>query len=386
MSKNTPDSTTPKQAKNKVVYIDHLKIGLTVLVILHHAFITYGAPGGWYYSEKTSLPGAKILMTIFVAVNQSYFMGFFFFLSALFIPASYNKKGVAKFLKDRFLRLGIPLIFYSFMLSPLMNYLIYYYAGAHHITFMQFLGGYDNWISFGVLWFVAALLLFTVFYVVWRQLSDPSGTKASWKIPSVNAILLFAVCLGIFTFLVRIVFPIGWTLDPVGFQLGHFPQYIAFFIFGIIAADSNWLEQISYARYKKMGLITLCLIVFGLPMIFVVQAINHSPLAWFAGGFRLLSFLYSNWEQITGVVITTALLGIGKRSWNTPSPFLATLSRSTFAVYIIHPFVLISMSLMAIGWSVEPVVKLLVVAPLSVIFSFILGLLIVRIPGVNRIV
>ena len=386
MSDKTPTPAAPKQPKNKVVYIDHLKIALTVLVILHHAFVTYGAPGGWYYSEKTSIPAAKIIMTIFVAVNQSYFMGFFFFLSALFIPASYNKKGMAKFLKDRFLRLFIPLIFYSFLLSPIMNYLIYYYGDAHHITFMQFLGGYDNWISFGVLWFVAALLLFTVLYVLWRQVSDASRTKATWKIPSVSAILLFAVCLGIFAFLVRIVFPIGWTLDPVGFQLGHFPQYIAFFIFGIIAADSNWLEQISYTRYKKMGLIALCLIMFGLPMIFVVQAINHSPLAWFAGGFRLLSFLYSSWEQITGVVITTALLGIAKQSWNTTSRFLATLSRSTFAVYIIHPFVLISLSLMAIGWGVEPVVKLLVVAPLSVIFSFIFGLIIVRIPGVNQIV
>ena len=381
----TSDSTAANHRKSKVVFVDHLKIALTVLVILHHAFITYGAPGGWYYSEKTSLPAAKILMTVFVAVNQSYFMGLFFFLSALFIPQSYDKKGAVRFLKDRFLRLGLPLIFYSFVLSPVVNYLIYYYAGSHHITFIQFLSGYDNWVSFGVLWFVAALLLFTVLYVIWRLVFPETNGTLTAKIPSVTAIMISGGCLGGVTFLARLVFPIGWTLDPVGFQLGHFPQYIVFFIFGIIAANGSWLQQLTYKPYK-VGLIALSMIVFGLPMIFAIQAINNSPLSWFAGGFRMLSFLYSFWEQITGIAITAALLAIGKRNMNTPSQFLATLTRSTFAVYIIHPFVLIGLSLMLIGWNIEPVVKLLVVAPLSVLFSFVLGLIIVRIPGVNRIV
>lgn len=59
-------------------YLDQIKIVLTVLVILHHAFITYGAPGGWYYKqpiENNAL--ASMLLTMFVATNQSFFMGFF---------------------------------------------------------------------------------------------------------------------------------------------------------------------------------------------------------------------------------------------------------------------------------------------------------------------
>lgn len=44
-----PAVTRSVQPKEKIVYIDHLKVVLTVLVIMHHAFITYGAPGGWYW-------------------------------------------------------------------------------------------------------------------------------------------------------------------------------------------------------------------------------------------------------------------------------------------------------------------------------------------------
>src|ERR1700743_3189620 len=110
-SQIAPSALIPEPAK-KINYIDHLKVVLTILVVLHHSFITYGAPGGWYYSQKTTHIGALIPMTMFVAINQAFFMGFFFFLSAYFIGPSYKRKGAARFIGDRLLRLGIPLLFY----------------------------------------------------------------------------------------------------------------------------------------------------------------------------------------------------------------------------------------------------------------------------------
>src|ERR1700761_1318495 len=96
-------NTTPVLTivKPKIAYIDNLKVLMIILVVLHHTFITYGAPGGWYYTQKTTQEAALIPMTLFVAVNQSFFMGFFFFLSALFVPSSYDKKGSARFITDR---------------------------------------------------------------------------------------------------------------------------------------------------------------------------------------------------------------------------------------------------------------------------------------------
>ena len=120
----SPSALIPEQQK-KIFYIDNLRVILTILVVLHHTFITYGAPGSWYYMQKTTQQAALIPMTMFVAVNQSFFMGFFFFLSAYFIRSSYEKKGAAKFVKDRLIRLGIPLIFYSFILGPAIKSAIY---------------------------------------------------------------------------------------------------------------------------------------------------------------------------------------------------------------------------------------------------------------------
>ncbi len=373
------------QTKPKIAYIDHLKVILTVLVILHHTFITYGAPGGWYYMQKTTQQGALIPMTLFVAVNQAFFMGFFFFLSAYFIRPSYEKKGAAKFVKDRLLRLGIPLIFYSFFLGPVMNYLVYYFGKGHRITFIQFLSGYDDWIDFGVLWFVAALLLFTLLYVAWRQIDKSKDDKVA-KTLSIGKIIIFALALGFISFLVRLVFPVGWVLQPIGFQLGHFTQYVALFIAGILASKHNWLGTITYKQGKRAALIAFLLVIIIFPLFYVLLTTLKFPSNWFSGGLHWPALMYAMWEQLTGIAIIVALIGIGKQSLNRESALWSKLSRSTFAVYIFHPLVVISLSLILSNWHIEPAFKLLIVAPLAVIGSFLLASVIVLTPGVKRII
>ncbi len=371
--------------KSKVVYIDHLKVILTVLVILHHTFITYGAPGGWYYFQKTTNEIVKIPMTLFVAVNQSFFMGFFFFLSAYFIPSSYDKKGPSRFIKDRLIRLGIPLVFYSFILGPFMNYLVYYFGKGHHITFMQYLSGYDDWIDFGVLWFAAALLLFNLLYVAWRLIAKQSEVKFGPPF-TFRKIMFFAAILGFASFLVRLVFPIGWVLQPIGFQLAFFPQYIVLFIAGILASKYNWLEGITYQMGRKGRGTAAILTSVLFTMFYVLLGLFKYPSSWFGGGFHLPAFLYAMWEQLTGLAIITALIGIGKQGLNNDSPLWRKLSRSTFAVYIFHPVVVIGVAIAVSGFNIEPAIKLLFVAPSVVMLAFLLGRLIVSIPGVNKIV
>ncbi|MEZ2336185.1 acyltransferase family protein [Mucilaginibacter sp. RCC_168] len=369
----------------KIVYIDNLKVLLTVLVVLHHTFITYGAPGGWYYAEKTTNAGALIPMTLFVAINQSFFMGFFFFISAYFTESSYHKKGAVRFTVDRLKRLGIPLIFYSFILSPVLSYLVYRFALGHDITFIQFLGGFHPWIDFGVLWFVAALLLFSLLYVG-IMLLFKSRPSSSGKMPSAITVVLFALTLALGSYLVRSVFPVGWVLKPVGFQLGHFVQYIALFALGIVASRGQWLNIVSYKMGKGFAWMVGVMIVVVFPIIYYVKIVTNSPIETFNGNGHWQSLMYACWEQFTGIFIIVALLGIARQKWNGQSAFMKNMSRAAFAVYIFHPLVLISLSMLFRPLNADPAIKLLFVAPLAVIGSFALGSLLVKIPGVKTII
>jgi surface polysaccharide O-acyltransferase-like enzyme len=376
-------TTVASVKSGKLFYIDNLKILLTILVILHHTAITYGASGGWYYTQKTTHMGALVPMTMFVSLNQSFFMGFFFLLSAYFTGASYDRKGARQFIADRFLRLGIPLVFYSFVFSPLLSYLVYYVAKGQHITYLQYLSGYDSWIDFGVMWFVAALLVFALIYAGVRSLITIKFKKPL-PAPGAGAILLFAILLGIVSFLVRIVFPVGWVLKPLGFQLGHFTQYIALFIIGLLAYRNQWFDGLSERTGKQLKLSAwLCLLFF--PVFFIIRVKLNMPVAWYSGGLHWQSLLYAVWEQWIGLSILTALLIGGKRSWNVSSPLLGKISRSAFSVYIIHPLAIVALSLSVRNWAIEPAIKFLLLAPLAVLGSFLLGWLILLIPGVKRI-
>lgn len=365
--------------KSRTDYLDHIKIILTILVILHHACVSYGAPGGWYFRQPSHLEGALIAMTVFVATNQSFFMGFFFLLSAYFTEPSLLRKGPKVFIQDRLKRFGIPLVFYSLVLSPFMSFLVYRHD--HAVTYFQYLQGYDNWIEFGVLWFVAALLVFTFIFVALRNVKTVAGV-----FPGTGKILLFTIGLGLISYFVRLVFPVGWVLHPVGFQFGHFPQYIALFIIGIIARRNNWMEQLPYSTAKRFGWIALLMVIIGFPTMFYLRTLWQSPIANFQGGWNRLSFLYSIWEQVTGVSIIIFITGIFKHKWNGHSTFMSRLSREAFAVYIFHPLPLIVFALLLADWNADPAVKLLIVAPLGVISALLIAKILVKVPIVNKII
>ncbi len=374
--------TLDKPAPAKIAYIDHLKILATVLVVLHHTFITYGAPGSWYYQQKSNLMAARFPMTVFVATNQSFFMGFFFFLSALFVGSSYKKKGAGKFLADRLKRLGVPLVFYSLVLSPVLIYMVEKFGNGAKYSFTEFISGYHNWINFGVMWFVAALIVFNLVYLVIKQFSLTLNFKISW--PSNGRLLIAGVGLGLISFLVRLVFPTGWVLQPVGFQLGYFPQYIICFIAGLIASNNKWLDQLNLKQGKSMARMAVAMVVIILPAIFVWFLKVKFPGNYFNGGWNPVALTYSLWEQITGVMIMTALLCIAKFKWNNDTPFLKKLSANAFGVYMFHPLLVIGVSLLVKDWAIEPAVKLLIVAPVAVASSFVFAGLLRKIPGVRN--
>src|SRR6185437_15262376 len=93
----TPTQPIVSQTTNRVrlFFLDHSRTALTILVVLHHLAVIYGAATTFYYVEppKANDHLASLLLAVFVLVNQSYFMGFFFLISGYFTPGSFDRKG-----------------------------------------------------------------------------------------------------------------------------------------------------------------------------------------------------------------------------------------------------------------------------------------------------
>ncbi|HXZ17124.1 MAG TPA: acyltransferase, partial [Roseiarcus sp.] len=161
-------SDQDKRKSNRDAGLDALRASVTLLVLFHHAAITYGASGDWYYTEVR--PGSGLssqLMSLFTGFNQAFFMGLFFLLAGYFTPGAVKRRGAAAFMRERALRLGLPLIVYFLILSPATMALAATARGRNFFTALVY-----NWthgrMEPGPLWFCEALLIFAALYLAMR--------------------------------------------------------------------------------------------------------------------------------------------------------------------------------------------------------------------------
>ena len=364
---------------NRLYFIDNLRIFLISLVVLHHLAITYGAPGGWYYHEAR--PGFPDIlpMLLFVASNQSFFMGMFFFVSAYFMVPSLNRKGTGRFTAERMLRLGVPLLFFVFVLSPLTVYLVDSFARGQQVSLV------DYWLHFygigpGPLWFVEALLLFSFVYLAFRRLK----IRVRIPFPKTGMILLAAFLTGILQFIIRLWLPLGWSMPVTGFQFPYFVQYILLFALGIVAYHNNWMDSVTPEMGKRWFIAANVLILVVLPVLFMLGM--HGGEEAFGGGLHWQSLGLALLEQFTGFSLIIGLTGIFKKYFSTQGTAATQLSGTAYAVFIIHTPVIVALSVSLRHWEVYPPLKFLALAPVALAASFLVAWMVKQVPGVRRVV
>jgi hypothetical protein len=387
--------TTEKTASSRprLFYIDNLRILLTILVILHHLAIGYGAPGDNIYIETGKISTVStILMTLFVAINQAFFMGFFFMISSYFAPRSYDRKGPGPYILDRLKRLGIPLLFYIVVLDPLINFVMARYRG-YPGSLGEFLGLHlQNTLDYralgvGPLWFVAVLLIFSLVYALWRLVfrQPVAPPPAEGKAPSNWVIAGFALAMGLLTFVVRIWIPVGEQFRLLGVQFAHFVQYIAMFIVGIVAYRRNWFAALTVAQTKVWlaMIVPLLLLFFGL---LVLGGALEGDLDSTMGGVHWQSLYYSVWEQFMCVAMVVTLLVWFRTRFNRQGSLARRMSAAAYATYIFHRPVITLLALALASIRLDLALKFILVAPLAVALSFVVGYVVKQLPVARDIV
>lgn len=347
-------------AVQRQAHFDHLRILLTFLVVLHHAAITYGGSGGWYWRE---LPNASSVPLIMLnAIDQSFFMGFFFLLSGYFMVASLERKTTASFLIDRFLRLGIPLLVYFFVLSPLTIALAY--DSPATIGEKWWMMVKDQQFGPGPLWFAEALLIFAFAYLLINKIIAVKRWSPE-RLPGFGVLLFTALGLGLVSFVLRLKIPIG--SDVLWLQLGFFPCYIFLFFAGCAAHKHQLLDKVDGKYAAPWGLVSL-LAIATLPFA-LMQLFGDGP---FEGGLNTNAIYYAFWDPLTGWGIILGLLWLFRRFLATPTPLLAWIARRVYGVFIFHAPILVAFSVMFAPFTLNPYCKFIVVS----LLAFLSGLLV----------
>ncbi|MHC4630323.1 MAG: acyltransferase family protein [Planctomycetota bacterium] len=376
--------------KARLLFIDNLRILLITLVIMLHLSITYGGVGDWYYKEGQPDDISFVLLIWHNCTIQAFSLGSLFMISGYFTAASYDRKGPRRFLKDRLLRLGIPLLCYDFVIGPLLAYpLIQVGAQESPGSYYEFLARYYSGfhIGTGPLWFVEALLIFAAFYVLWRLLikRTAGAGQSDTKFPSCMTIAVLALVLGIVSFTVRIWLPIGWSFEPLNLQFPFFPQYICLFTIGVVAYRRNWLMRIDDAVGKFWLSIGIIFIVVLFPAMFVAGGAFEGDVSSFAGGFHWQCLAYSVWEQFIGVAMVIGLSVLFRERLNRQGKLARIMSASSYTAYIVHAPVLVLLALAIRSITLYPLLKFALAGLIAVPLCFALGNFIRQLPLARRI-
>lgn len=368
---------------SRLFFIDHWRAALIILVVLHHIAVIYGANTPFYYLEPNDIL-ASIVLTIFQLLNQAWFMGAFFLISGYFTPGSFDRKGSGSFLKDRLLRLGIPLLIFMFVLNPIASIGIYQMpASLTHITTPLTWQQYPYFIHVGPLWFVAILLIFDFGYAAWRAATRNRATRPSTAtvLPDYRVITAFVLVLALASYLVRIVVPLGKYV--LGYPtLSYLPQYLGLFLVGVIAFRGNWFRTLpsSMGKWGFRAALVATLTLFPLALIGKSGFSGN-----FLGNGYWQSAVYALWDSILSVGMCLALITLFRRFFSGESRLGSFLSRHGYTVFIIHCPIIVFLAIAVRGIHLENLLKFGMLAIVGVPLCFAVAYLVRKIPGASRI-
>ena len=360
--------------------LDALKAWTTVLVVFHHTAITYGAIGGWYYREHAvDRSPASLLLVFFCTLNQAWFMGLFFLLAGRFTPAARARKGAWAFMRERLLRLGLPWLVFGCVIGPVTLALA---RTARGDAFFDTLGRLWRSASFvnGPTWFASALLAFSAVTALWAgHFALPPETRHGF--PSHRSLLVAALACAAVAFAVRLVWPVG--TDVAGWQLGYFPSYVLLFVTGCMAARHDWLEAPPAATVRRWRRIAWLALPALLPLAFLAErfpVFNGAA----TGGWNLPSLMYALWEPFVAWGTLLALLQWASHA-PAPSRFGQALARRAYAIFVIHPPVVVAAAIAWRGVAAPALLKFALTGVVSCVICFVLAGWLLKLPPVRRV-
>ena len=357
--------------------IDNLKVVLVAAVIVAHTIIAWTGIGTWVF-EETPVREPMFSVLALSLIGSFFGMSLFFFVAGMFTAPSLARKGPRRFLGDRLVRLGIPMLFFVVFLSPVIEYVDTDNAGWTE-GFWAFT--LEIWWppAPGPTWFLGVLLLFSLVYAVVRTLRPRQDAGAAplrvWQLAAVG------ILVAVVSYTIRLSVPLGEELWRLA--IPQAPGWVAGFTLGILSAERGSLTPLrpDIARVTRRS----AWAALGVGVLTLVSTAYWIDPQRIFGGPTWESALVSSIEAALVVTMPFWLIDLFRRRFTGQGPILGQMSRAAFAAFLFHQLVLVGLVLGSRLLAWPPEVDFLVVSTLGVALSFLIGSAVVRVPGVSRI-
>ncbi len=408
---STPPAASEGTTKSYNYAMGYLRTAVVALVVAHHAVLAY-------HPSAPALPPTSLLAyprawqtfpiidshravwaAVFATFNDIFFMALMFFVSGLFVWKSLNRKGGRAYLRDRCLRLGLPFVVVAVIIAPLSYYPTYLQISGHG-SFGDFARDWvalGRW-SAGPVWFSWVLLVFDFIAVGLCRLAPEWGktlgrlTSGAAEHPARFIGRLILVTAAVYFPLALVVGPFNWaSWGPFWFQTSRILVYFVYFLAGVgvgawglerglVAPDGQLARRWSlWARRALLAFFAYAL---------ALQAAVSRPLPqnWHEG-------LHS-WTWVAALALfavscaasSFAFVGVFVRFAHSRVQFLESLTRNSYGIFLVH-FVFVSwLGYAMIAVALPALLKFVLVFAGALALSWLVTILIRRIPGVARVV
>ena len=355
----------------RLAYLDNIKTLLIAGIIAAHAIQGYSEFGSWTYQDIQEVTLSPVVETVIVVAIVSlgalFLMALFFLISGLLTQDSLERKGPSRFVSDRLLRLGIPFAVYTLLVWPLVEFAIF--GPFLHRGYWSSFTDTDPVLDNGPMWFVGVLLIYSLALVAWRRWFPPrapSGEPLRWR-----DLLLLSVAVGISTFVLRIAMPAD-SNQPLNLHLWGWPEYIALFGLGVVAAWRGWLRPVERGLARRCGIATLAATLVVATAVVTAEPLGLDEDAFF-GGWRLTALLAAMAEGVIAVSAPIWVLAFAQRHLNGSGRLRRAMARSSYMAFMLQGPVLVALALALRPIDLTGDVKALLVATLGVVGSFALA-------------
>jgi len=347
---------------NRRYDLDWLRVILIGSVFIFHSSRFFDT-GGWHVKNAETFFGVQVWTT---------------FLANWMMPAIFVVSGASlffalggsngKFVKDKVLRLLVPLVVGAFTHVAVQVYLE---RVSHHQftgTFFEFLPQYFNglyglggnfaWMGLH-LWYLLVLFVFSILLLPLFRWLKGRGARALSRFGDVLSLPLVIYALAIPIAQLMVNLDPGSLLGMRDFGGWPMPIYMLFFIYGFVVIAHAGLQQ----RWLSLALGVICIVA-----LFVLWgAQGDAPIGTPRYAQIFAIFGISAWCWVL------AIFGFGMKHLTFNKPYLQSLNEAVLPFYVLHQSVLIYVGYFVVQWSIPAELKWLIIVPLS--FATIIGLI-----------
>jgi glucan biosynthesis protein C len=324
--------------------IDWLRVLAVLLLFFYHPARIFYLWGGWYIENDQK----SLSISLIALFTEHWHMALLFLLAgaSTYFALGFRKAG--QYIKERFIRLLVPLVFGLFVLVPPQIYMDILHNNritVAEVSFWQyypdyFSGRYTDGFDMGHLWFIAYLFGFSLILLpLFLYLRSVSGQR------------LAGTLAGFFS-RPGMIFTLALPMMLANYLLLHFyPNpiyYLVFFFYGyLLMTDVRFEEAI--ARQKAIALVLgpglyiawISLVRLDIISADLLQPIPKDLIAWCS---------------------MIAILGYGKQFLNFTNKFLKYTGQASYPLYILHQTIIIAIAYYVVEWDAGALVKFGIIA------------------------